>query len=430
MSFIETALSESFDYYKSRVDRDIERNRKGNFNVTVLHDGKPVPNAGVSYQLLRHDFDFGSNIFMLDQYHDPDQQELYLTQWKKLFNTAVVPLYWEGTEPERGHLRYSADTPNDVYRRPPCGRVAEFCRENRITMKGHPLFWHEFIPRWLPQDWNTLMPLIEKRFREISERYADLIPVFDCVNEPSRLFDQHFESQKNNVHYVFPPEDYIEQIFVLARKYFKNNTLILNEATGAAFCEFRGLYGGHYLLMEKLLGKGVQIDRIGLQCHCYDSASYKNIFHSERLYHLLDGYAALKKPLVISEISISEENEELQAMAVERLYSTCFSHEAVNGIFWWNLDDNGILTAPSAPGENLPYGGLCRNGREKLSYRILNKLINKDWHTEGETNLSGGKMSFAGFYGTYEITVSAGCKKISSTVDFKKDSSRDAVIEI
>ena len=164
MSFIKTALSESFEYYKSRVDHDIERNRKGNFSVTVLHDGKPVPNAGVSYQLLRHDFDFGCNIFMLDRYHDPGQQELYLAQWKKLFNTAVVPLYREGTEPERGHLRHSADTPNDVYRRPPCDRVAEFCRENHIAMKGHPLFWHEFIPRWLPQDRNTLLPLIEKRF--------------------------------------------------------------------------------------------------------------------------------------------------------------------------------------------------------------------------------------------------------------------------
>ena len=65
-----------------------------------------------------------------------------------------------------------------------------------------------------------------------------------------------------------------------------------------------------------------------------------------------------------------------------------------------------------------------------MSYRILNKLINEDWHTEGETCLSGGKMNFSGFYGKYEITVSAGCKKMRTTVDFKKDSSRDAVIEI
>lgn len=30
MSFIKTALSESFEYYKNRVDHDIEYNRKGN----------------------------------------------------------------------------------------------------------------------------------------------------------------------------------------------------------------------------------------------------------------------------------------------------------------------------------------------------------------------------------------------------------------
>ena len=77
MSFIKTALSESFEYYKNRVDHDIEHNRKGNFRITVPHDGKPVPNAGVGYKLLRHDFDFGCNIFMLDRYDDPGQQELF-----------------------------------------------------------------------------------------------------------------------------------------------------------------------------------------------------------------------------------------------------------------------------------------------------------------------------------------------------------------
>ena len=36
----------------------------------------------------------------------------------------------------------------------------------------------------------------------------------------------------------------------------RNNELILNEATGAAICEFKGIYGGYYQLAERLLKQG------------------------------------------------------------------------------------------------------------------------------------------------------------------------------
>ena len=112
---------------------------------------------------------------MLNQYDDFTMQETYLSQWKELFNTAVIPLYWEGTEPQQGRLRYDVDSPNDVYRRPPAATVVDYCLKNGIAMKGHPLFWHEFIPKWLPNDFEELFPLLEKRFREISERFGSKI---------------------------------------------------------------------------------------------------------------------------------------------------------------------------------------------------------------------------------------------------------------
>lgn len=428
MSYIEKALENGKEYFENRYSHDIEKNRKGNFTVEITKNGKPVECTEISYKLKKIDFDFGCNIFMLGQYDDKEQEETYLKLWKKLFNTAVVPFYWEGTEPQKGNLRYSTDTPNDIYRRPPVDTVTDYCKQNGITMKGHPLFWQEFIPRWLPDSWDELYPLIEKRFREISERYADTIPVFDCVNEPSRLFDQQFEYKNRDWKCVFPPDDYIEQIFELGKKYFPNNELILNEATGAAFGEFRGIYGGYYLLLEKLINKGLKIDRIGLQCHISDSPYYKNIFDAERLYALLDGYGRLGKPLVLSEIGLSCEDEEIQALAAEQMYKICFSHESMSGIFWWNLDDNGILCEKirNAADENLPHGGLCRNGRPKAAYRALDKLINQEWTTNGKTNISNGKAEFRGFYGEYEIIVDS--KKYN--VDFSKSSNKNFVIEV
>lgn len=432
MSFILEALEDSKEYFESRYEGEIEKNRKADFTVKVFKDGKPVENAQVSYALKKHDFDFGCNIFMLDQYSDEEQQETYCRQWLNLFNTAVVPLYWEGTEPQQGYLRYAADSPNDVYRRPPADRVVQFCQEHGVAMKGHPLFWQEFIARWLPEDWDSLYPLIVKRFREISERYADIIPVFDCVNEPSRLFDQHFEYRKKDWKCVFPPDDYIEQMFSLADQYFPNNTLILNEATGATFGEFRGIFGGYYLLLEKLLKKGLRIGRIGIQCHVKDDKYYKNVFHSERLYNLLDTYGSFGIPLVISEIGLSSEDEEIQALATERLYRVCFSHESMSGLFWWNLDDSGILPDKhrNAMAENLPFGGLVRNGRPKAAYKVLDKLINEEWHTEGTGKTQNGACDFRGFYGDYQVTVAAEGVSKEVTVDFSENSAREIKINI
>ena len=180
MSYIKQALESSRKYYEERADRDIEINRKGNFKIVI--NGKACENTKLSYRLKRIDFDFGCNIFMLGQYDDENKENTYLEEWKKVFNTAVVPLYWEGTEPKRNLLRYSADVDNNVYRRPPVDMVVNYCRENDIKLKGHPLFWQEFIPDWLPENWDELYPLIEKRFKEISERSQTYHPIVEKSN--------------------------------------------------------------------------------------------------------------------------------------------------------------------------------------------------------------------------------------------------------
>lgn len=427
MSSIKKCMEIGREYYLERADRDIEKYRKGDFSITVLKNGKPY-NTKVSYKMKKIDFDFGCNIFMLDQYEDQEMQETYLRQWKNLFNTAVVPLYWEGTEPEQNVLRYTMDTDIDIYRRPIAERVVTYCKENGIALKGHPLFWHEFIPKWLPENWDELLVLIEKRFKEISELFADDISVFDCVNEPARIWDMCHEHKSDGYKMVAPPDGYLEQIFELGKKYFPKNELILNEATPAAICEFKGIYGGYYQLIERLLNQGAKIDRIGLQCHIGDSELFKNIFNAERLYGVLDGYSKLGKPIVLSEIGLSTDDEEIQAEATEQLYKICFSVENMSGIFWWNLDDNGILTKKNrnAGAENLPYGGLCRNGRPKAAYKVLDRLINHEWTTSGKADLSDGKAVFRGFYGEYEITVD----NKTYNVNFSKCGNKEIIIEV
>lgn len=105
--------------------------------------------------------------------------------------------------------------------------------------------------------------------------FANDIPVFDCVNEPVRIWDMCHEHKSDGYKMIVPPDDYLEQLFKLGKKYFPNNELIFNEATGAAFCEFKGIYGGYYQLIDRLLKQDMKIDRIGLQCHINDSEIFK-----------------------------------------------------------------------------------------------------------------------------------------------------------
>ncbi len=411
---IQKYYKEGLAYYEDRAKGEIEANRKSDFTLTLTdRSGKPIAGQSVRAAHKTHDFDFGCNFFMYNQYETDEENKRYEAAWKKLFNTAVVPFYWEGTEPTQGYLRYGLDAPNDVYRRPSPASVVKWGKENGVRLKGHPLFWHEFIARWLPEDWESLYPLIEKRFSEISSLFGKDVPVFDCVNEPARVWNVHKEHPSDGWKHIVPPTDYVKTVFDLARKYFPASKLILNEAVGAAFSEFHGRYTGYYLNIKDLLSRGTSIDYIGLQCHTGNSPDFRNIYDGARLFEIFDTYADFGKPLVLSEISVpsvfgGEKDEAFQADAARMLYRICFAHQAVNGIFWWNLPDDGILTTKrKALGENLPSTGLIDGDwREKEAYRAIDQLINHDWRTDVTlTTDEKGQVHFRGFHGTYEISM-------------------------
>lgn len=413
---IKSLLEQDREYMDDRIQRDIESNRKGFFKLNLLNnEGQPLKNAMVEIKQVSHDFSFGCNIFMLDEYDNKEKNELYKDKFKKIFNMATMPLYWEATEPEEGKLRYAKNSYN-FYRRPPADAVAEYCIENNIRIKGHPLFWHEFIPSWLPKNKKELKPLIVKRLKEISERYADKVEMFDVVNEPSRIWDctQRDRTKCSN---LVLEDGYCDWIFDVADDLFKTNQLFLNDTVGASFFEYRGKYSGYYLNIKDMLSRGTRIDAIGMQCHAGAYPGCENVFTPKRLYNVLDTYGSFEKPIHISEIGIQSKfgdivDEDLQALAAETLYKVCFSHKNVEGIVWWNLPDDGILTEKRTT-ENLPSTGLLdENYKDKKAYKVLDNLINKEWRTNFSVE-SGNKsyVTFRGFYGDYEISVNGNSAK-------------------
>lgn len=87
---------------------------------------------------------------MLDEFDSEEYNRRYRGEFKKYFNLATVPFYWDGLEPEEGKPRYDKNSPK-VWRRPSPELCTEYCEENGIMPKLHCLVYDKFIPEWLPR---------------------------------------------------------------------------------------------------------------------------------------------------------------------------------------------------------------------------------------------------------------------------------------
>lgn len=402
----------SLDRYRSlwrapaleeRIRRGIETNRKGDAVIEVVgRDGKPVPGARVSYSQTGHEFLFGCNAFVLGQLDTDAKNRTYEESFARLFNFATVPLYWEGTEPQRGQLRYEDPAP-DMWRRPPAGRYLEWGARYGITLKGHPLLWHMYNPPWLPQDAAELRQLYQKRFREIAARFAGRIPIFDVVNESlvcKKTYPLYSEDRA-----------YVKWAFDQAAPLFPDAELMINEVTTYNFPP--AATNAYRRQVAELLKAGAAVRGIGFQYHFFSRGALdKYLAGSQcdpaKLLDLYESFAEFGLPLWITEItfgSAGDNGEALQAEVVRDHYRLWFSVPRMAGITWWNLGDGTAVKS-----ENGVCGGLLdANLQPKAVYRELEKLLRTEWRSDGASaTAADGRASFRGFYGHYRIAVTTG----------------------
>ncbi len=420
------------DLIAERADGGIEKYRKGDATVQVTDaSGKPVAGARVTVKQVSHAFRFGANIFMLDELESEEKNEAYKKRFAETFNMATLPFYWDTLEPERGKPRYGKDSPR-VYRRPTPDLCIEYCEKHGIEPREHALAYDNFFPAWLKDaSDDEVKAALEKRYREIAERYAHKIPTIEVTNE--MLWD------KSKTGFYFNP-DYVRWCFALAEKYFPNNQLCINDWLGACW-ENDERYPAY---IKDTLDKGARIDAVGMQYHLFFPVEefYEKtrlVLDPEKLYSQMDKHAAFGKPLQITEVTVpafsnEAEDEELQADMLEKLYTVWFSHPAVEQIVYWNLVDGYAHVPDATPekirvtqgdmtlGENVYYGGLLRfDLSPKPAYFRLKQLLEEVWHTELSVPVDeGGIVSFRGFYGDYEITVEKDGRQVTKTVSLAK----------
>ena len=414
------------------LNENIEKHRKAEGIVTVTDaNGKPISGVTVKLTHKKHECKFGANLFMLDELETLEKNDQYKKLFADVFTMATLPFYWDSTEPNRGHLRYSKNS-SPMYRRPPIDLCIEFCEQNGIEPREHALAYDHFFPQWIwGEDTETVKNELERRYQEISSRYAHKIHTIEVTNE------MNWEEGRTG---FYADPSFIKWCFDTADTYFPNNQLVVNDGLSECWLDRGRTTDKYYAYIENTLLKGSRIDAIGMQFHAWTSndmieteyaRTNKMLYNPKAILKRLDLYASFGKPLQITEITLSAagpepENEQIQAELLEGLYSTWFAHPNVEQIIYWNLVDGYAYVASDDPevigrsqgdmtiGENRFYGGLLRfDMSPKPAYYALKDLIQKKWHTELETVTdSNGQIRFSGFVGEYELQLDGATQNI------------------
>lgn len=412
------SFRENDSLYKEKLS-DIEKFRKGEKKVRILDDaGIPVSNKRVKITQKTHEFKYGANLFLLDEFPTDEENRIYRDTFHSYFNLATLPFYWAELEPEEGKIRFDKDSPK-IYRRPAPDLCLEYCGEKGVTPKLHCLYYDKFTPDWLPRtDRERMTYLYDKRFREIAERYAGKLWEYEVTNEMLEIGGSDWKNKKC---ILTDDRDIMDWCYKKAREYFGDEaTLVINEGNKIPTIAKSGYMAPVILEYRGLIDRGVDIDKIGMQHHAFlgcggdqlaEVDGYVDMFNAEYIDKGLKILASLGKPIEITEMTVpcigeGAEGEECQAELIRYLYTYFFACPEMENIVYWNTVDNMCYSSPdnTSWNENNCRAGLFRRDlTPKPAALMIKKLFNEIWHTELECETDDdGYITFRGFFGDYE----------------------------
>lgn len=276
---------------------------------------------------------------------------------KKDFNsvTAENDMKPEPTEPVCGQFNWeNAD------------KIADFCRNNGIKLRGHCLIWHNQSGRWMYQDENGKLVSKEKLFQNMKQhitaivtRYKDVVYAWDVVNEAISdggwqgerpVMGQKPNPYRNSPFYQIAGDEFIKKAFIYAREANPNVQLFYNDYNAAD----PGKRDRIYNMVKAMKEEGVPIDGIGMQGHY-------NVYgpSMEDVDAALTKYATLVKHIHITELDIRA-NEEMGGQLnfshngvnvspyVKTLQEDQYTHlfkvlrkhkDVIDNVTFWNLSD-------------------------------------------------------------------------------------------
>ena len=386
--------------WRSEADSRIERLRKGDLVVEVRgHDGAPLKDARVEYRLKRHGFLFGTAIAYAPFADAGDEGRDYRQFILDHFSALVCEneMKWYATEVERGREDYA-----------PADALLAFAEQNGLAMRGHCLFWEkaEFAQPWLSAlDQSGMRAAMERRLSATVGRYAGRLVSWDVNNE---ILDGAYYRERMG-------PDATAWMFREAARLDPKALLFVNEY---------GILGdtekiGRYLeLIRDLRERGAQVGGIGVQSHDLDRLVvdgrlelapgerpewlYTTPITPEAFLATLDRlHGETGLPIHLTEASAKFPDADRRADLLEMLFRLGFSHEAVEAIMLWGFGAKTHWMGPDAALTNAD-GTLTAAGSR------ISHLLREEWSTRGNAVTGAdGRLAYRGFYGSYEVGVSA-----------------------
>jgi len=388
--------------------------RQGHLRVVVRDAaGQPIENAQVVVEQTRHRFLFGSNLFGLSFDAGAPAQDAYRAQFTELLNYATLPFYWGGFEYNEGAPDYAG-----------LDRSTAWARDQGLTVKGHPLVWHEVFPTWGPSDPDSTIPLLKARVEEITEHYAGSIAFWDVVNEANNAHD--FDNGVGRWAARDGASTYVSTALGWAGAVGHGAQLLYNDFDTSPANE---------RLLDDLAASGSLPDIIGIQSHMHAGA-----WNAEGAWSVAGRFARFGLPLHFTEVTVlsgqtlewedprpdpwpsTAPGEADQASTVADLYTTWFSHPAVEAITWWDFSDYDSW-------QNAPAGLVRADMTPKPAYDWLLDAIRTRWWTKatGTTDAAGTFLGRA-FLGTHRVSVTL--DGTTRTVELEIGESGNAITDL
>ena len=188
---------------------------------------------------------------------DPAQTAIIKKEYNSI--TAENDMKPQPTEPRQGQFNFNnAD------------RIANFCRENGIRLRGHCLMWHAQIGEWIYKDAaGNLLPK-EEMFRRMRDhihtvvgRYKDIVYAWDVVNEAMTDDKNAEDPYRQSPMYQIAGDEFIAKAFQYAREADPNALLFYNDYNETDPVKSRRIFE----MVKKMKANGVPIDGIGMQGH-------------------------------------------------------------------------------------------------------------------------------------------------------------------
>ncbi len=270
-------------------------------------------------------------------------------------------------------------------------KIANFCRENGIKLRGHCLCWHSQFADWMftdkkgkPVKKEVFYERLREHIHTVVNRYKDIVYAWDVVNEamaddgrswPGREQSPYRQSR----HFQLCGDEFIAKAFQFAREADPNALLFYNDYS----CVDEGKRERIYNMVKKMKDAGVPIDGIGMQGH------YNIYFPSEeQLEKAIVRFKELVNHIHITELDLRMNQEmggqlqgfsrgeakpipaymnTLQTDQYARLFKVFRKHkDVIDCVTFWNLGDRdswlGVNNHPLSFDENY---------RPKACYRAI-----------------------------------------------------------